>query len=148
MFEADAKTTYLICYEVLYGELTRKMIYAGAEVLFIGANESWIKDIFAAKQFTDYARIRAIETRRYVCKSSNDGVSAIINERGEIMKKMAGFEKGVLTSKVFLSKEKTFFVIYGDLLSAAAMTLVIAGTVLLIFLRVKASRKSAVTSEG
>lgn len=135
VFKGEIKSSYLICFEVLYGEIARKMVANGAEILFMGSNESWLNNIKAARQFTMLAKLRAIETRKYICKSSNDGSSAIINNKGRIIREISGFESGVMSTKIYAIRGRTFYVIFGDIIGK--ISLFILPVITLVAIKIK-----------
>jgi len=60
--------------------------------------------------------LRAIETRKFVVRSGNTGISSVWNPQGECLKQLSYNTKGVLTAKVPLIQGKTFYVRFGDYL--------------------------------
>ena len=66
------------------------------------------------RQHLSYASLRAIETRRWIARCGNTGISAIIDPAGRIVSSTKWWEPATLEGKVGLSDEKTFFVIHGD----------------------------------
>jgi len=109
-----------ICYESVFGEYTSAFILKGAECIAISTNDSWWQDSPGYKQLLAYGRLRAIETRRYIARAANTGVSCFINQRGIITSRLPWWEEGALRGKVRMNKELTFYVKYGDYLSRIA----------------------------
>ena len=68
------------------------------------------------KQHNSYARIRAIETRRYVARSANTGISSVINPLGQFEKVLEPNTSGSFTHPIELLSFKTFYVKYGNIL--------------------------------
>ena len=79
-----------------------------------------------------YARLRAIENRRDIARSANTGISAIINARGEIIKKTKFNTKTVLLGSIASRSKLTFYTIYGDII--ARWSIFIATTLFLLAL--------------
>ncbi|MCP9198290.1 apolipoprotein N-acyltransferase [Gramella sp. GC03-9] len=118
-------TAPIICYESVYGEYVTGYVENGANFLSIITNDAWWDDTQGHKQHLSYARLRAVESRRFVARSANTGISAIINSRGDLVKTL-GYEKlGTISGKVGLSSEKTFYVKYGDYIARIAQFLAI-----------------------
>src|SRR5574344_10820 len=88
-----------ICYESIYGNFYRDYINKGAQLMSVITNDGWWGNTFGYRQHLSYARLRAIATRRDIARCANTGISAIINERGEIN----------------VNNDITPFVKYGDL---------------------------------
>ena len=72
-----------ICYEDVFGEEVM-LALPEATILVNLSNDAWFGDSVAPHQHLQMARMRALETGRYMLRSTNTGVSAIINEKGVI----------------------------------------------------------------
>ena len=105
-----------ICYESVFGDFFREWANNGANVMAIITNDGWWRDTPGHKQHLNYARIRAIENRRGIARSANTGISAFINQRGDIVQRTAWWERGYLTGTLNLNTKKTIFTIYGDII--------------------------------
>jgi apolipoprotein N-acyltransferase len=103
-----------ICYESIYGEFTSGFTQKGANFLAIITNDSWWRETQGHKQLLSYARLRAIEQRRSVARSANSGISAIINQKGEIEKRLEYNVKGALQGNLNLNDKLTFYAKNGD----------------------------------
>ncbi len=121
-----------ICYESAYGEFVGDFVSAGADVLFIITNDGWWRDTPGYKQHMSYSKIRAVETRRSIARSANNGISCIINQKGEVEKKLGWWQQGCITGSVNSNSKITFYVKYGDFL--ARMCLTIAAILVIILL--------------
>ena len=89
----------LICYEIAYSHL----VYANlpkASLIVLVNDDSWFGDSNAAIQHLQIARMRAIETGRYVIFESNTGITAIINPFGKILNQLPINKTGVLRDHV------------------------------------------------
>lgn len=103
-----------ICFESIYGEHFGGFVRAGAEVMFVVTNDGWWKDTYGYKQHFNMSRLRAIETRRCIARSANTGISAFINQRGDVGQKLGWDVRGTLTDTINLNNRMTFYSIYGD----------------------------------
>lgn len=110
----------IICYESIYGEYVAQYSNQGANVLSIITNDGWWDDTPGYKQHLAYAKLRAIENRRSILRSANTGISAIINERGEIIDQTQWWEPAVIAGEVQLNDQVTFYMQYGDFLGRTA----------------------------
>ena len=104
----------VICYESIYGEYVTEYVRNGAQFLGIITNDAWWGNTPGHRQLLSYARLRAIENRRSIVRSANTGISAIINAKGEITKKLPYNTKGVLKGKFAPQDKITFYTQYGD----------------------------------
>ncbi len=104
----------VICWENIYGEFVTGFIKNGATVIFNITNEGWWGDTPGYKMFKKYAQVRAIETRRSVVRSANTGISAIINQKGEILDQLNWDIRGTVKGSVSLNDSQTFYTRHGD----------------------------------
>ena len=111
----------IICYESIYGAFVAEQCKKGAQLLCIITNDGWWGNTPGHKQHNQFAALRAIETRKYVVRSGNTGISSVWNTRGECIKQLGYDTKGVLTANVPLINGKTFYVRFGDYLGWVAV---------------------------
>ncbi len=111
----------VICYESIFGEYTSKLIRKGAELIFVLTNDGWWDNTAGHRQHTDYARLRAIETRRNVVRSANMGNCCLIDGRGDIYEKTSYGEEGAIEVTARKNQEITFYVKWGDVLGRISL---------------------------
>ena len=112
-----------VCYESVYGEHCAKYVRAGARLLTVITNDAWWGDTPGYRQHLNYARLRAIETRRDIARCANTGISAFIDQKGRILSRTAWWEPAVLRGTVNLSSSETFFVRNGDIVGRVCVFL-------------------------
>ena len=88
-----------ICYESLFGALQLDF-YPEATLLVNISNDAWFGDSIAPHQHLQIARMRSIEARRYMLRSTNTGISAIIDPAGRVTARSPQFETHVLSGEV------------------------------------------------
>ena len=76
-----------ICYEVIYPELVRAMIALGGEAIVTISNDSWFGDSSAPYQHLAMAVFRAVENRRWLLRSTSNGISALVDPGGRIVRR-------------------------------------------------------------
>jgi apolipoprotein N-acyltransferase len=135
----------LICYESVYGEFVTGFVRNGANIIFVITNDGWWGNTPGHKQHFDFSVLRAIETRRSVARSANTGISAFIDQRGDVYQKTPYWEKAVIRQKLRTNDRLTFYVKHGDYLSRAAVILSIIA-VLAAAIRTFIRRKKSVVS--
>ena len=108
------KTATVICYESIYGEFVSQFVRNGAQAIFIITNDGWWGDTPGHKQHFIYAKLRAIENRRSIARSANTGISAFINQRGDVIEQTKYWEPNVIRQKINLNNELTFYAKNGD----------------------------------
>ena len=102
-----------ICYEDVFGE---EIISAlpDATLLVNISNDAWFGDSIAPHQHLQMARMRALETGRYMLRATNTGVSAIINEKGNITTSSPQFIPHVTSDKVKTFEGLTPYARFGN----------------------------------
>ena len=106
-----------ICYESIYGEFMSKYVRNGANLICIITNDGWWKKTPGHKQHMNYARLRAIETRTWIARSANTGISCFIDPYGNVIDPQPYNTNAAIKLAVRVGNTKTFFVKYGDILS-------------------------------
>ena len=127
-----------VCYESVYGEYCTGYVRKGARLLAVITNDAWWGDTPGYKQHLSYSCLRAIETRRWIARSANTGISAIIDPSGKIVSHTSWWQPEVLKGKVGLSDQQTFFVRHGDFigrLSTLMAALILLATLVRRFTR-------------
>lgn len=117
----NAEIAPIICYESVFGEYTSEFVKDGANLITISTNDSWWGNTDGHRQFLDYARLLAIENRRSIARSANSGISAFINQRGDIIDQLGYNKQGALAGKLKMNKEITNYTHAGDLLARIAL---------------------------
>jgi apolipoprotein N-acyltransferase len=117
----------VICYESIWGEWVAGGVKDGAQFIAIITNDGWWENTSGKDQHLDYAKLRAIETRRWVCRSANTGISAFINQRGDIVQQSKWWVRAALKQDINLNSDLTFYVKYGDYLPKTGSFLAVLG---------------------
>ena len=112
-----------ICYESVYGEYCTGYVREGAQLLTVITNDAWWGNTPGYRQHFSYSRLRAIETRRWVARCGNTGISAVIDPCGRVQGRTPWWQPAVLTGSVRLLDGQTFFVRYGDIVGRCSIFL-------------------------
>ncbi len=110
----NAGVTPIICYESVYGEFVANSVNLGAGLIFVITNDGWWGDSPGYKQHFLFSVLRAIETRRSVARSANTGISAFINQRGDVLQQTAYWEPAVIQQTLNANYKKTYYTENGD----------------------------------
>ncbi len=78
-----AKIAAAICYEIAYPELVSESA-KNREIILTLSNDTWFTGSHAPAQHFEIARMRAVENGRWVIRATNNGISGLINQQGEI----------------------------------------------------------------
>lgn len=124
-----SKVAPVICFESVYGEYVTDYVKAGATLLFVITNDGWWKNSTGTWQHLNLSRLRAIETRRSVARSANTGISALINQRGEVIQYLNWNTRGAIKGEINENEKLTFYTIYGDFIGKICLliTVVVIG---------------------
>ncbi len=117
------KIAPVICYESVYGEYVGDYMRNGANFIAILTNDGWWGDTPGYIRHLKYAGLRAIETRSWVARSANTGISCFITPKGEILQPTKWWEPAVIKGKIGIATKVTFYTRYGDYIAKAAMYL-------------------------
>ena len=97
-----------ICYEIAYPKAVAEH-GRGADVLVTVSNDTWFGASIGPLQHAQMARMRAIENGKYLLRATNNGVTALIDDRGAVVAELPQFEQGVLTGTVHATSGSTPF---------------------------------------
>jgi apolipoprotein N-acyltransferase len=98
-----------ICYEIIFPELVREFIAKGGELIITISNDSWFGDTSAPYQHLSMAVLRGIENRRYILRSTTNGISAEIAPSGKIIYQSAYNTADAFIAQFKYIKKRTFF---------------------------------------
>ena len=114
LFETDRGIFGMsICYEDAYGSEVRKAL-PDANILINVSNDAWFGDSLAPHQHLQMARMRALENGRYLLRSTNTGVSAVIDNKGKIISRSPQFKPHALSATVKLYAGETPYSKFGN----------------------------------
>lgn len=128
---SESKIGNIICFESIYPELVRKSVNDGAEIIIEITNDSWLDDSPAIYQHLAHGVLRSIENGRYVIRSANSGISAVIDSRGRIKSTIEPNKSGVISETVYCSNEETLYSKTGDVLFPVCTILLIIVCIIL-----------------
>ena len=93
----DIKFAYLICYEIAYPQLINK---SDIDAILTISEDGWFGNSWGPHQHLDIARMRALETGKYVIRATTSGISTIIDPQGNVIMRSPQFVPWVLTSHI------------------------------------------------
>lgn len=108
----DQRVGVAICYEVAYPDTTRRNAI-DTDFLLTVSNDAWFGTSAGPMQHLQMVQMRSLETGRYFVRATNNGVTAIINDKGQVISSLPQFERGILRGDVPSMTGKTPFMIFG-----------------------------------
>jgi apolipoprotein N-acyltransferase len=114
-----ARATFgtVICYEVIFPELFRGFVAAGAGFMVNITNDAWFGRTSGPWQHLGMLPLRAVEHRIAIARAANTGVSAFVEPSGRVSQRLPLFERGVLGEGVPLRSGRTLYTRLGDWLA-------------------------------
>jgi len=103
-----------ICYEIAYPDLLAKDS-RDANILLTVSNDTWFGNSIGPHQHLQMARMRALENAKPLLRATNDGITAVIDQRGKIREQLPRFEAGILKAEVTPFSGSSPFSRYGSL---------------------------------
>jgi apolipoprotein N-acyltransferase len=118
----DVRVAPLICFEDTVGDLVRRFVVNGANLLVDVTNDGWFLHSSGSRQHLANAIFRCVENRRPMVRAANTGVTCFVNEFGRVTKflhdeKGSTFVEDVLNGEVSVpqDRELTFYSRHGEL---------------------------------
>lgn len=104
----------VICYEVIFPDLVRRMATAGAEFLVTITNDAWFGDSSAPSQHFSMVVFRSVENHLAFARAANTGISGFIDPVGRIIEASPIFTQAALQAEIPIRQTKTFYSRHGD----------------------------------
>jgi len=136
----------IICFDSIYGEWVAGSVHEGAQFIAVITNDGWWENTSGKDQHMDYAKLRAIETRRWVCRSANTGISAFINQRGDVVKQTKWWTRTAIKQDINLNSDLTFYTLHGDYIPKTGSMIAIVGIIWILVGAVRNIRKKKALS--
>jgi apolipoprotein N-acyltransferase len=95
----DTQIATAICYEITYPDLVARNS-RNSNIMLTVSNDAWFGDSIAPHQHMQMARMRAIEAAKPLIRGTNNGITAAVDHRGQILQQLAQFEADVLLTKI------------------------------------------------
>lgn len=115
VFQVDGgRTPALICYDSVFPGWVNQFVNNDSNFLTIVTNDGWWGDSNGHVQHFAYARLRAIEQRRWIARAANNGISGIISPDGKVQVETEYWTEDVFSYRIYQSDHKTFYARFGD----------------------------------
>ena len=115
-----------ICYESTFSGVARAMVRGGANVLVNISNDAWFGRTVGAEQHFQMGRVRAIETRRYLARAGNDGITAVVDPLGRVTARFPRGDRAAFRAQIGLNEVLTPYVRLGEWVPLVSAVMVAA----------------------
>jgi apolipoprotein N-acyltransferase len=112
LLAGDLTLAMSICYEIVFPDLVRNYPRS-ADLLVTISNDTWFGASIGPLQHMQMARMRALENGRYLIRATNNGVSALVDHQGKVVKSIPQFVPGVLRGEVLKMEGTTPYARFG-----------------------------------
>ncbi len=133
----SVKVAPIICYESIFGNYVSQFVKNGADVLAIITNDGWWQNTPGYKQHLYTGALRAIETREFIVRAANTGISCFIMPSGEILQATDYWVPAAIKSPLIICHKQTFYTRFGDYIGWAGVYLAGFFVILLMILMLK-----------
>ncbi|MEX2601390.1 MAG: apolipoprotein N-acyltransferase [Balneolaceae bacterium] len=131
----------MVCYDSVFPYWVGNFVRNGATFLTIVTNDGWWGDSSGHTQHFEYARLRAIEYRRWVVRSANNGISGIISPDGEVLVETEYWTQAAFRHTIWPDERLTFYARYGNWFNFLMLLAAGAGVLLVLSRRKWQQRK-------
>jgi apolipoprotein N-acyltransferase len=111
----------VICYEVIFPDLVRRIAGSGAEFLVTITNDAWFGDSSAPAQHFSMVVFRSVENHLAFARAANTGISGFIDPFGRIIVASPTFTQTALQAEIPVRQTKTFYSRHGDVFAYGCM---------------------------
>jgi apolipoprotein N-acyltransferase len=111
---SDLTAAVYICYESVFPHIVREQVRRGGEVLVNITNDAWFGAGSGGEQHFLMGTMRAVETKRYLLRAGNDGVTAIVDPHGRTLTRLERHISSSIVGEYALMNGQTLYVRWGD----------------------------------
>lgn len=102
-----------ICYDIVYPDFVAAQAKDSGLLITI-SNDAWFGTSIGPQQHLGMAQMRALENGRYLLRSTNTGITTLVDNKGNIVERLPQFEFGVLKAQAKIMTGNTPFNIWGS----------------------------------
>ncbi len=133
----SSKIGVVLCYEETQPELAREHANNGAEFFIALSNDNRFGETNGIFLSSLPSKTAAAENGKYLVRTTNTGISQVINPYGKVEAKIEPFTRGMMIAEIYLNNRRTFYTKYGNLLLNVAI-----GALITLMLTTYRRRKS------
>lgn len=97
----------LLCFEIAFPHQLSANLTAKTDILLTVSNDAWFGESHGPHQHMEIARMRALEFGKPLLRSTNNGITAVVDHKGNFIARIPQFKEAVLTTEVALVSGKT-----------------------------------------
>lgn len=97
----------LLCFEIAFPYQLAANLTKETDLLLTVSNDAWFGNSHGPHQHMEIARMRALEFGRPLLRSTNNGITAIVDHKGDFIDRIPQFEESVLKAEVPLVTGET-----------------------------------------
>jgi apolipoprotein N-acyltransferase len=117
----------MVCYDSVFPNWVRRTVRGGAIFVAVITNDGWWGNTSGHHQHFEFARLRAVETRRAVLRSAHNGFSGAIDANGDVLHKTDYWERTGFTYDTPVYTTTTPYTLLGDWFVIVCALLTILG---------------------
>ncbi len=137
----EGRVGTLICFDSIYELLTVRAVREGAELITLSTNDSWFLDSAGVYMHHAQARLRAIESGRYIVRSADTGISSLIAPDGTVREEQPPLVEGMALGTVYLRESRTLYSYVGNIFVYLLMAAVAALPLYSLFEKKRGAQK-------
>jgi apolipoprotein N-acyltransferase len=118
-----------ICYESAFPDLVRQFSRQGANVLVNLSNDAYFGRSEARVQHLSLVQMRAVETRRFIIRSTNDGITAVVDPAGRVRQRLPIYQEVAAAIHYGVVPQVTFYAEHGDWFAWSCLAVGLALTI-------------------
>ncbi len=103
-----------ICYESVFPQEVRQFAKQRADLLVNLSNDGYFGHSAAREQHLEIARMRAAENKRWLIRSTNDGITVTIDPAGHVTQRLPMYQETVARMNYGFETGATFYTEHGD----------------------------------
>ncbi|CDT25646.1 MULTISPECIES: apolipoprotein N-acyltransferase [Vibrio] len=96
-----------LCYEIVFNDQVRQNVTDETDFILTLSNDAWFGRSIGPLQHMEIAQMRALELGKPVIRSTNNGVTAVTDYKGNIIKQVPQFETAVLKAELISTDGQT-----------------------------------------
>ena len=90
----------LLCFEIVFPHQLAANLTNKTSLLLTVSNDAWFGDSHGPHQHMEIARMRALEFGRPLLRATNNGITAVVDHKGNYIARIPQFKEKVLKTEI------------------------------------------------